>query len=454
MEQIAQFQLSKDYLQKLKKAVDRHHYTFIKESLRDANHADVSEILEEFNAENSKYILNQLDEELSAEVINDLDTDIRIKFLKTFGSEEIARYLDHLDSDDAVDILNELPVKAREEVIPHIENEEKVKNILDLLRYDDDCAGGLMAKELIKANINWTVVQTIEEIRRQAENVQKIYSVYVVDDRDVLLGRVSLKEIILANDTRKIRDIYEEGIESVPTYMPEEEVAALMAKYDLEAVPVLNVQGQLLGRITIDDIVDVITEQAEEERQLMSGISEDVEEDDSIWMLSRARLHWLIIGLAGALRGARLIGVVQGDIHELAGSASLLPLLTVSACGVGIQSSTLVVQSLANPSAFDENLFQKMIKVFLVAILNGMLLAVLVFVFVMIINDGDLQLSLVVSVALFSVVVIASFLGTLIPLILEKAGINPALASGPFITTANDLVGLGIYFTIIHFIYI
>ncbi len=372
MEQIAQFQLSKDYLQALKEAVDRHNDAFIKESLRDANHADVSEILEEFDAEHSKYILNQLDEELSAEVINDLDTDIRIKFLKTFSPEEIARYLDHLDSDDAVDILNELPAKAREEVIPYIENKEKVKNILDLLRYDEDCAGGLMAKELIKANINWTVVQTIEEIRRQAENVQKIYSVYVVDDRDLLLGRVSLKAIILANDSRRIKDIYEEGIVSVPTYMPEEEVAAIMAKYDQEAVPVLNVQGQLLGRITIDDIVDVITEQAEEERQLMSGISEDVEEDDSIWMLSRARLPWLIIGLAGGLLGARFIGIFEADIQQIAAIAFFIPLITATGGNVGIQSSTLVVQSLANPSAFDENIFQKMIKVYLVAILNGL----------------------------------------------------------------------------------
>ncbi len=453
MEQITQFQLSKNYLQTLKEAVERNDNAFIKESLQDANHTDVSELLEEFDAENSKFILNQLDEELCADVINDLDTEIRIKFLKIFSPEEIARYLDHLDSDDAVDILNELPAKAREEVIPYIKNEEKVKNILDLLRYDEDCAGGLMAKELIKANINWTVIQTIEEIRRQAENVQKIYSVYVVDDQDVLLGRVSLKEIILATDTRKISDIYEEGIKSVPTYMPEEEVAALMAKYDLEAVPVLNVQGQLLGRITIDDIVDVITEQAEEERQLMSGISEDVEEDDSIWMLSRARLPWLIIGLAGGLLGARFIGIFEADIRQIAAIAFFIPLITATGGNVGIQSSTLVVQSLANPSAFDEDLFHKMIKVFQVAILNGILLAILVFVFVMIINDRDLQLSMVVSVALFSVVVIASFLGTLIPLILEKAGINPALASGPFITTANDLVGLGIYFTIIHFLY-
>jgi len=272
-----------------------------------------------------------------------------------------------MDSDDAVDILNEQPIKIREEAIAKLEDQEKVNYIMELLRYDEDCAGGLMAKELIKANLNWTVIQCIEEIRRQAGKIQKIYSVYVVDDQDKLLGRVSLKKIILADDSLQVKDIYEDNVIAVETYLDEDEVAAIMRKYDLDAVPVINVQGKLLGRITIDDIIDVITEQAEEERQLMSGISEDVEEDDSIWMLSRARLPWLIIGLAGGVLGASLIGFFKEDLIRITAIAFFVPLIMATGGNVGIQSSSLVVQSLANPSAFNQPISKKLFKVLVVA---------------------------------------------------------------------------------------
>jgi magnesium transporter len=426
---------------------------FITSTLVEANTADVSDVLEEFDAEDSKFILDLLDAGISAEVIKGLEKDVRVRFLKTFSSEEVAKYINHLESDDAVDILNEIPLKLREETIPYIANKEKVSNIIDLLRYDEDCAGGLMAKELIKANINWNILQTIDEIRRQAENVQKLFSVYVVDDNDHLLGRVSLKSLILANDSRKIEDIYESDIESVPTYMEEEEVASLMSKYDLEAIPVVNVQGQLLGRITIDDIVDVITEQAEEDMQLMSGLSTDVEDDDSIWNLTKARIPWLIIGLAGGMVAARFLGIFEAELQQITAIAFFIPLIMATGGNVGIQSSTLVVQSLANPSAFEENISKKLMKVFMVAIINGILLAILVFTFVFFLNSNDFKLATVVSFALFSVVIIASMLGTIIPLIMDRIGVNPALASGPFITTANDLVGLAVYFTVVHFLY-
>ncbi len=450
---MTQFQLTKEYLQLLKEAVSMKDEAFITSTLVEANTADVSDILEEFDAEDSKFILDLLDVGISAEVIKGLEKDVRVRFLKIFSSEEIAKYINHLESDDAVDILNEIPLKLREETIPYIANKEKVSNIIDLLRYDEDCAGGLMAKELIKANINWNILQTIDEIRRQAENVQKLFSVYVVDDSNRLLGRVSLKSLILANESRKIEDIYESDIESVPTYMEEEEVASLMSKYDLEAVPVVNVQGQLLGRITIDDIVDVITEQAEEDMQLMSGLTTDVEDDDSVWNLTKARIPWLIIGLAGGMVAARFLGIFEAELQQITAIAFFIPLIMATGGNVGIQSSTLVVQSLANPSAFEENISKKLMKVFMVAVINGILLAILVFAFVFFLNSNDFKLATVVSFALFSVVLIASMLGTIIPLIMDRIGVNPALASGPFITTANDLVGLAVYFTVVHFLY-
>jgi len=308
-----------------------------------------------------------------------------------------------------------------------------------------------MAKELINANVNWNVVQCVEEIRRQAENVQKIYSVYVVDDNDKLLGRVSLKDIVLARPSTKIADIYNSEIISVLTYQKEEEIADLMQKYDLESAPVINVQGKLVGRITVDDIIDVITELADQERKLMAGIAEDVEEDDSVWVLSRARLPWLVIGLLGGIIGARFIGFFEEDLLKVATLAFFIPLIIATGGNVGIQSSALVVQSLASISTFESSAWKKFIKTLLVAFFNGIVLAGLVYLFVFFTYDSTL--AFVVSTALFSVVLLASLLGTLIPLILDKMGFNPALASGPFITTTIDLLGLAVYFTVAHLLY-
>ena len=451
MEEIVSFELTQEYLERFRIALDNQDEAFIRESLESVRHEDVSALLEEFNAEQSKYVLELLEKEVASDVIEDLDEDIRSKFLTVFNSEEIAEYVEGMETDDAADILNDLPVKIREEVIANLENDEKATHIIELLRYDEDCAGGLMAKELINANVNWNVVQCVEEIRRQAENVQKIYSVYVVDDNDKLLGRVSLKDIVLARPSTKIADIYNSEIISVLTYQKEEEIADLMQKYDLESAPVINVQGKLVGRITVDDIIDVITELADQERKLMAGIAEDVEEDDSVWVLSRARLPWLVIGLLGGIIGARFIGFFEEDLLKVATLAFFIPLIIATGGNVGIQSSALVVQSLASISTFESSAWKKFIKTLLVAFFNGIVLAGLVYLFVFFTYDSTL--AFVVSTALFSVVLLASLLGTLIPLILDKMGFNPALASGPFITTTIDLLGLAVYFTVAHLLY-
>ena len=426
------FELSQEYLDRLREAIENKEVDFIKRSLEGVNPADISSVLNEFDTEEAKYVFELLEVEVGAEILAELDEDTREKFLKNFSSEQVAAYVDLIDSDDAADILNDLPVKRKEEVIALLQNEEKANHIIDLLRYDEDCAGGLMAKELIKANVNWTVGKCIEEIRRQAEDVQKMYSVYVVDNKDKLVGRVSLKKLIIADDSTRIADIYDPGdLVSVETYMDEEEVALMMQKYDLEAVPVVNLQGKLVGRITIDDVVDVMREMAEQERQLMSGISEDVEEDDPVWVLSRARLPWLTIGMAGGLLGARYIGLFEGDIAQIPAMAFFIPLITGTGGNVGIQSSSIVLQSLANRSAFGDKYMRRLVKVFFVALINGVVLASLVFAVNMAVGESG-KLAAVVSIALFSVVMLASFMGTITPIALDKLGLNPAVASGHF----------------------
>ena len=441
------FDLSKEYLELVQSAIASQDKNFILRTMEGVNPADISALLDEVDAEGAKYVLDVLNNEVGADIIEELEEDTRKEFLDEFTPEEIATYIEEMESDDAVDIINDLPVKTREEVIASIKDPQNAAHIQELMRYDEDCAGGLMAKEMIVANINWNIKQTIAEIRRQAEDVEKIYSVYVVDDNNKLKGKVSVKKIILSGDAVKIQNIYDEDVISVETYLDEEEVADVMQKYDLDAVPVVNLQGKLVGRITIDDIVDVITESAEEDMQLMSGISSDVEEDDSIWAISKARLPWLLVGLIGGVLGAWAIGFFEGDLEQNAALAFFIPLVMATGGNVGIQSSTLVVQSLANKSAFEDSFGSRIAKMFVVAMLTGIVLAAISFGIVYI-WKSNFELGLVVSIALICVVMLASFMGTSTPIVLDKLGINPALASGPFITTTNDILGIIVYLAI------
>ncbi|EON77176.1 Mg/Co/Ni transporter MgtE [Lunatimonas lonarensis] len=448
MEQIKTFELSKDYLESLRQHIEGEDVAFIKSSMEDAIMADIAAILDELDMEEALFVLRALDTAVAADILIELDEDTQYRVIKAMEPSELAILIDQMESDDAVDVLNQLLVKDREEVIGYLEKKEKTLHIMELLRYDDDSAGGLMAKEFIKANQNWTVVQTIEEIRRQAENVDKIYSIYVVDNKEKLMGRVALKKIILAASNTKIADLYDENIVSVPTHMDGEEVAEVMRRYDLEAVPVVNVKNKLVGRITVDDILDLIREQAEEDMQAMTGISDDVEESDSVYRLSKARLPWLLIGMVGGLLGAGFIGFFEEGISAVTALAFFIPLITATGGNVGIQSSTLVVQSLAAKSVFEESLTKRFVKVLVVAVLNGLVLATFVLITVVFFYGQPLKFGLVVAIALFSVVLLASFMGTLTPIVLDKIGINPAMASGPFITTANDLLGLAVYFSV------
>ncbi|SFU13184.1 magnesium transporter [Algoriphagus locisalis] len=448
MEIIKQFELSKEYLESLQQAIEAEDLNFIQESLDGVNVADIAALLDELSMEESIYVLRVLDAQLAADIIIELEATNQHKVLKELEVQEMANLIELMDSDDGADILNLFLEREREDIISHFQDKVKSDQILELLRYDEDTAGGIMAKEYIRANKNWNVVQTINEIRRQAENVSKIYSIFVVNNRQQLMGIVSLKRIVLASDETKIEDIYEEEVISVPTYMDQEEVAEVMRKYDLESLPVVNSKNKLVGRITVDDILDVIREEAEEDIQAMTGISDTVDEYDSVIKLSKARLPWLLIGICGGLLGAGFIGFFEEGLSKVTALAFFIPLITATGGNVGIQTSSIVVQSLASKSIFDDSMAKRFLKVLLVAILNGLILATFVFGVVVLFYKTDVSFAMVVSIALFSVVLLASFMGTITPIILDKIGINPALASGPFITTANDLIGLAVYFLV------
>ena len=440
------FELTQDYLDRIQAAIEAGDDTLLRAEMDELYPADISGVLDELDSESAQYLLGLLDNSVGAEILANIDSAERTNLLKLFTSAQVAPLINEMDSDDAVDLLNEQPIRMREEVIGLLEDREQARFILDLLHYDDSVAGGLMQKELIKINVNLTVNACIEEIRQQAEDVENVYAVYVVDDTGKLLGLVSLKKIVLARKNAKIADIYDDDIVYVETYRPVDEVAEVMRKYDLDSLPVVNVQQRLLGRITIDDVVDVITDQAEEDIQLITGLSGEAEEDDSIWQRAKVQLPWLVVGAVGSLLAATVINGFQTELGKVAALAAFIPIIGSTGGNVGIQTSSLILQSLADTSGLSLTMAKRLIRTLLVAIINGLVVGLIAGAYTFLI--GEPRLFFVVATSLLSVVLLASFMGTVTPLLLDKIGINPAVASGPFITTANDLIGIGVYFLI------
>lgn len=443
------FELTKEYVEKISQAIELKDETMLKAELEELFPADIAGLLYEIDGEQAHYLMSLIDTEVGAEVLSEIEADDRKRFIKErFTVEEIAKYVNLFDSDDAVDLLNEQSIEVREKVIALLEDREQARFIIDLMHYPEDVAGGLMQKELVKVNINWNVSDCVEEIRRQAEDVEKVYAVYVVDDDQKLKGIVSLKQIILARKNTKVENIFNDEIVFVETTVQGEEVAEIMQKYNLDAIPVVNTLGRLLGRITIDDVVDLITEKADEDIQAMAGITGEVEEDDSLWLQIKSRLPWLVVGVAGSLLAATVIKGFEEEIKKIAALALFIPIMGSTGGNVGIQTSSLIVQSLAEKTGISTSLGQRLFKIILVALINGLIIGTLAGIYVYIASEP--QLFWVVSLSLISVVVLASFMGTVTPILLDKFGINPAVASGPFITTANDIIGISTYFLIAH----
>ncbi|MGE0087937.1 MAG: magnesium transporter [Bacteroidales bacterium] len=443
-----QFELTREFLEKLRIHIDKKEEVAAFDMVKDLHPADIAEIYDELEIEETKFLHDLLDDEKAADVFIELEDDDRERFLDALPSEEIAKQLiDNLDSDDAADIIGDLSEEKQEEVISYIQDLEQAGDIVDLLNYDEDTAGGLMAKELITVNENWTMPTCLKEMRRQAAEVDEVYYVYVVDDNNVLKGTLSLKRMLLASTNASIKSILNKDIISVKADTKSEEVANIMEKYDLVALPVVDAIGRLVGRITIDDVVDVMREEAERDYQLASGITEDVEHTDNAWLLTRARIPWLFIGLFGGIIGALVIGNYENDLGLYPQMAFFIPLIAAMGGNVGVQSSSIIVQALASNSLGFESIGKKLSKELLVASINGIILSLVIFGYNSIFSDS-FALTITVSSALFAVIIFASLFGTFVPMLLNRFKIDPALATGPFITTVNDIMGLFLYLMI------
>ncbi len=441
------FKLTDEFLEHIEALIENQKDTDLQLLLNEIHYADVAEIVNELHTENATYLIKLLDSDKTSDILTELDEDVRESILSNLSTKEIAEELDELDTDDAADIIAELPQEIVEEVISELEDREHAKDIVDLLRYDENSAGGLMAKELVKVNENWNVLTCVKEMRAQAENVTRVHSIYVVDDEEKLKGRLSLKDLLTTSTKTHIKEIYIPKVDSVSVNEKPEEIAKIMSKYDLEAIPVIDEIGRLVGRITIDDIVDVIREEAEKDYQMAAGISQDVEADDSILDLTKARLPWLILGLIGGI-GAFLImgGFEDAFKKEEFVIFFFTPLIAAMAGNVGVQSSAIIVQGLANDD-LKGSISNRLVKEMLLAALNGVILAIFLFLFVWF-YEGKINIALAISVSLVAVIIVAGLIGTFVPLFLHKRGIDPAIATGPFITTSNDIFGILIYFSI------
>ena len=442
-----EFKISKELIQELKQLIQNTNDHQLEVLLNDLHHADIAEILDELDFDEASYIFKVLDSEKTAEILLELEDDLRENILSRLSPKEIAEELDELETNDAADIIGELSKEKKAEVISELQDVEHAKDIVELLRYDEDTAGGIMHKELVKVNENWNVLTCVKEMRIQAENISRVHSIYVVDDEDRLKGRLSLKDLLTTSTRTNISDVYIRKLNSVNVDTEDVEVARIMQKYDLEAIPVVDELGRLVGRITIDDIIDVIKDEADQDYQLAAGISQDVEADDSILELTKARLPWLVLALLGGFITVKVLGLFEGAMLVHGKLFFFTPLIAAMAGNVGVQSSAIIVQGLANDT-LSGSLFNRLIKEVSLSLLNGLILAIILFLGSHFLLNVEIIIGVIVTIALVSVIIIASLIGTFVPLLLDKFGIDPALATGPFITTSNDICGILIYFSI------
>jgi len=436
------------FLNRIKSLIYENKNEVLKKELSNFHHADIAEIIKQISLEEAIHIVKLLESDITAEALAEVDESFREKILSKLSAKEIAEEIEELDTDDAADIVGKLPENLQEKVLSKIENAEHSQDIRELLNYNEGTAGALMAKELVSVNESLSVINCVREMRKQAKEVTRVHSIYVTNSKNKLLGRLSLKDLLTANTKAKVKDIYIPNVDFVNVNEDVNEVANIMSKYDLEAIPVVNDKKQLLGRITIDDVLDIIKEEAEKDYQLAAGISKEVEANDNIFQLTRARLPWLFLGLIGGLGSVFILKDFEEIMikPELRSLFFYTPLIAAMAGNVGVQSSAIIVQGIAN-QVIKGSLINRLFKEIGLGLINGLILSIVLIIFGEIINQ-DMLLSLTVAGSMMSVIIISALVGTFIPIILDKQGIDPAIATGPFITTANDIFGIFLFFYI------
>lgn len=440
------FKVTEDYIKSLRQVLESKN-SGLKGLLVELHAADIAEILTYFSIDEVLQLLDALPKEKLSGILIYTDEDIREEILETLTGPEIALLVsDNMNTDDAVDIISELSEEKKHDVLSNIDDLDFAKDLADLLTHAEGTAGALMATELVKVNKNWTVLRCVREMRRQAEEIDVVHAVYVVDNNDILLGSLSLKKLLTTSTKTEISEIFEKSIRSVTSTTEDAEVTRIMKKYDLFVVPVIDEIGRLLGRITLDDVVDIIQEEADSNYQLMSGLSDEVSNEDGLFQTTKARLPWLLIGLLGGVLTSTVISGNESEITLIPQIVFFIPLIAAMGGNVGVQSSAIVVQAIAN-STLQKNIWKRLARELGVGLFNGLICAMVIVIYSWAMGQGFL-FAIAVGSSLLAVVLFASLFGTAIPWVLNRYNIDPALATGPFITTTNDVLGLSIYFAI------
>ena len=438
-------QFSTDFYKEFRSIIESQNKEKALEILNELHPADIAVLYQELDLDEAEFVYLLLDADKAADVLLELDEEDRRKILERLPVDVIAKqFIDHMETDDAVDVMRDLDEDVQEEILSHIDDVEQAGDIVDLLKYDEDTAGGIMGTEMVIVNENWSMAECVKEMRLQAETMSEIYYVYVVDDDERLKGIFPLKKMITNPSAPKIKHVMEQAPVAVKTDTSIEEVAQLIEKYDIVAVPVIDSIGRLVGRITVDDVMDEVREQSERDYQLASGISQDIESTDTVFDQTKARLPWLLIGIAGGIASATILGGFTGSLARHPALALFIPLIGGTGGNVGIQSSAIVVQGLANGTLDIKNAVQQVFKESGVAAINATIISLLVLLYNFFFLDNN-AITMAVSLSLLAVVLFASIFGTIVPLTLEKFKIDPALATGPFITITSDIIGVLIY---------
>jgi len=428
--------------------IDVKDEAMIRNIIVDLHPVDLADIIHYLDEEHRDYVFSLLNAELASDVLAELDQVSRDDILEELDERRISAIVNEMDSDDATDLVSDLPEALAEKVLDHIDTKDS-DEVKELLSHEEDTAGGIMAKEFIAVHQNSTVDEAIQEIRKKSEEVENVYNVYTVDEQGKLVGIVSLKNLILSRPNVRVIDIMDRDVISVNTTIDQEVVAHIARRYDLVAIPVVNNDGILVGRITFDDVADVMQEEASEDIQRMAGITDEEEfRETSTFKILKVRLPWLIVGFFGQLVSAMILRNFEASIHQIITSAFFIPIIMAMGGNAGIQSSTIIVRGMATGEISIYYIGKRILRELYVALLNGLVCGVLI-IFVISIWLHMFNFGVILGVAMLIVIVNASLTGAIVPVILKKFKIDPAIATGPFITTSNDVVGLLIYLSLI-----
>ena len=440
----------KDFLNNILEVIENKDAAKLKAILDEMHPADIAELCDELDVEDARLVYRQLDNETAADVLVEMDEDNRKRLLDELPSELIAsKFIDNMDTDDAVDIIQDLDEDKQEEVLAHIGDIEQASDIVDLMQYDEDTAGGLMGTEMVVVNENMSMPECLQEMRKQAEDLDDIYNVYVVDDDGRLKGVFPLKKMITNPSVSKVKYVMDEDVISTKVDTPIDDVVQMIEKYNLVSVPVIDSIGRLQGQITVDDVIDELREQQEHDYQMASGLTGDVETADNVFRQVASRIPWLLIGMLGGILSSLLLEKCSPKfaVNELL--LLFIPLIAGTGGNVGTQSSALVVQGLANGSLSTSNIWKQVFKESAVALMNAIVLSLLVFGYNCFKYGLGNSVTYVVPATMFSLVLIGTLWGTLLPLLFEKVKIDPAIATGPFVQITNDILGIGIYTAVV-----